>query len=489
MVSELPAWRQDDLPHPPAFSILNVVRVIGPAAILLGISLGAGDWLLGPAVIVRYGPALFWICTLSVLLQAMLNTEMARYTLATGEPVFTGFMRTRPGIRFWAWSYSLLHLAQTSWPGWALAGGSALAALLLGRVPRDEDRVVVLGLGYVLFLGAAGILLLGEAVHRLVERAEWVMMVWMVLFLVAVGVFLVPGLVWTQIAAGFVGPLVDGRWLPADMRWNDIDWALIAAFAAYSGAGGTINATLTHWMRDKGFGMAGTVGITPTVIGGQKIPLAREGAVFPPTADNLAKWKQWWRYLRTDFLYLGTAGGLIGMALPAVLTLHFLTPGSEMGGPGAAAVLPRAMGDRYGLGLWLLALLTALWIFFSTQLGIIEGFTRSVTDIFWAGGAARREGGAGRLYYLVLSVFTVVGCAAMTAGEPLTLILIGANVAAFNLAVLAFHTLWLNRTLLPPELRPALWREVVVALCGLFFLALVVSVLIRPSPVVSILGL
>jgi hypothetical protein len=488
-MSQLPAWRQDDLPHPPAFGILNVVRVIGPAAILLGISLGAGDWLLGPAVIVRYGPALFWICTLSVLLQALLNTEMARYTLATGEPVFTGFMRTRPGMRFWAWTYSGLHLAQTGWPGWALAGGSALAALLLGRVPRDEDRVVVLGLGYVLFLGAVGILLLGEAVHRLVERAEWLMMLWMVLFLLAVGVSLVPGLVWKQIAAGFVGPLVDGRWLPADVRWRDVDWALIAAFAAYSGAGGTINATLTHWMRDKGFGMAGTVGITPTVIGGQKIPLAREGAVFPPTADNLAKWKQWWRYLRADFWYLGTAGCLIGMALPAVLTLHFLTPGSEMGGPGAAAVLPRALGERYGLTLWLLALLTALWIFFSTQLGIIEGFARSVTDILWAGGAARRAGGAGGLYYAVLSVFAVAGCLAMTAGEPLTLILIGANVAAFNLAVLAFHTLWLNRALLPPELRPALWREVAVAVCGLFFLALVVSVLIRPSPVISILGL
>ncbi|HET7874861.1 MAG TPA: hypothetical protein VFN71_04995, partial [Methylomirabilota bacterium] len=129
------------------------------------------------------------------------------------------------------------------------------------------------------------------------------------------------------------------------------------------------------------------------------------------------------------------------------------------------------------------------WIFFSTQLGIIEGFARSVTDILWAGGAARRAGGAARLYYAVLGVFTLTGCVAMTAGDPLTLILIGANVAAFNLAVLAFHTIWLNRILLPPELRPDLWREAVVAFCGLFFLALVVSVLIRPSPVISILGL
>jgi hypothetical protein len=67
------------------------------------------------------------VCTLSVILQALLNTEMARYTLATGESIFIGFMRTPPGPRFWAWIYSLLHLLQLGWPGWAAAGGSALA--------------------------------------------------------------------------------------------------------------------------------------------------------------------------------------------------------------------------------------------------------------------------------------------------------------------------------------------------------------------------
>ena len=29
-----------------------------------------------------------------------------RYTIATGEPAFTGFMRTRPRATFWAWFYA-----------------------------------------------------------------------------------------------------------------------------------------------------------------------------------------------------------------------------------------------------------------------------------------------------------------------------------------------------------------------------------------------
>src|SRR5262245_35795791 len=68
---ELPAWRQGDLPHPPASSVRNAVYVIGPGTILLGLSLGAGDWLLGPAVLVSHGPTLLWVCTLSVILQAL----------------------------------------------------------------------------------------------------------------------------------------------------------------------------------------------------------------------------------------------------------------------------------------------------------------------------------------------------------------------------------------------------------------------------------
>jgi hypothetical protein len=61
----------------------------------------------------------------------------------------------------------------------------------------------------------------------------------------------------------------------------------------------------------------------------------------------------------------------------------------------------------------------------------------------------------------------------------LTLILVGANLAALNFAVLSFHTLRLNRALLPEPLRPRRWREAVVALGGLGFALLTARVLAR----------
>ena len=479
-MNDLPAWRQGDLPHAPAYNPVNLVRVIGPGAILLGLSLGAGDWLLGPAIAAGYGPSLLWICTLSILFQGVLNTEMARYTLATGEPVFTGFMRQRPGPRTWAVVYSLLHLAQVGWAGWALAGGSALAALLLGRMPREEDRAITVGLGYLLFLAAVGLVLAGRHLHRALEIVEWIMMGWMLLFLAALALLYVPRPVWVALGGGFVGrPLWEPGWLPAPPLDRPLDWLLVAGFAAYSGAGGTVNAMLTYWLRDKGFGMAGTVGVQPISVGAQILLLPREGAIFPPSEANLAKWREWWRYLRADLFWLWTVVCLIGMALPVALALDAVPRNLDVSGLGAGAVFARELARRYGAVLWMPALLTALWIFFSTQVGIAEGFARHVTEMLWTAGARPGARGPVWLFYPVLSLFVAAGGLAMTRAAPLTLILIGANVAALNFAVLSFHTLRLNRALLPEPLRPPRWREAVVALGGLAFALLVARVLAR----------
>jgi hypothetical protein len=400
---------------------------------------------------------------------------MARYTLATGEPVFTGFMRERPGPRVWATVYAVLHLAQVGWPGWALAGGSALAALLLGRVPRLDDRTSVIGLGYVLFLGAVGLVFLGRRARRALEVAEGVMMAWVLLLLLGLSLAFVPGSAWAALAWSFAGrPLWEPGFVPAPLPARAVDWALLAAFAAYSGAGGTINAMLTYWLRDKGFGMAGTVGVQPAPVGDQTIRLPREGAIFPPSAANLAKWREWWRYLRADLSYLWTAACLIGVGLPVLLALDAVPPGTNLGGFGAGAVFARELARRYWAPLWVPVLLTAFWIFFSTQVGIVEAFARNLTEMLWTAGVRPANADASRVYYPVLGLFVLAGCLAMTLADPLTLIVIGADIAALNFAILSFHTLRLNRALLPVPLRPPLWREAVVAAGGLGFAILFV---------------
>ena len=103
----LDPWVQAELPVPPSPKGLGWVSAVGPGVIVLGASIGGGEFLLGPAVFVRYGLSLLWVTTVAVFFQTIFNMELMRYTVATGEPVFTGFMRTRPSKTFWAWFYAV----------------------------------------------------------------------------------------------------------------------------------------------------------------------------------------------------------------------------------------------------------------------------------------------------------------------------------------------------------------------------------------------
>ena len=50
-------WNVADLPAPPKFNFRNVMAVIGPGTIALSMSIGSGEWLMGPTVTVKYGTA------------------------------------------------------------------------------------------------------------------------------------------------------------------------------------------------------------------------------------------------------------------------------------------------------------------------------------------------------------------------------------------------------------------------------------------------
>ncbi len=115
--SGLAPWTAASLPDPPKPRGLQWLGVVGPGVIVLGGSIGSGEFLLGPAVFVRHGLTLLWVTGVAILLQTIFNTELMRYTLATGEPIFTGFMRTRPSSTFWAWFYAVLYFLQIGLAG------------------------------------------------------------------------------------------------------------------------------------------------------------------------------------------------------------------------------------------------------------------------------------------------------------------------------------------------------------------------------------
>ncbi len=458
----LPPWGHAPMPVPPAFTLPNILRTIGPGVIGLGLAVGSGEWLLGPSVVVTYGVGFLWITTVSVLLQALLNLEMARYTLSTGEPLITGFMRTRPGPTFWGWAYVVMACLQYGWPGWALASATATAALWLGRLPTAEDSGLVLLHGYLTFGLCFAITLGSRKIEHAVERAMWFMIGAVFVYLVAIDLFVVSAENWGQVAAGFlnVGRLPEGA-----------DWLLLGAFAAYSGIGGIGNAFVTNWMRDKGQGMSSTVGYIAGARGVQ-VPLAPQGNTVDINEESLARWRGWWKFANVDQWLIFAVGSLVGMALTVLLTLEFVAPGTTVGGWSVANMQAESIAAVHGRVFWYLTIICGFWVLFSTQLGIVDGVPRATTDVLWCGSESVRrakDGDIRRIYFPAVITFGIWGAVALNLAQPLTLVIISANVGGFVTFCLCVHTIIVNRRFLPRELQAPLWREIALVVSALFY--------------------
>jgi hypothetical protein len=79
------------------------------------------------------------------------------------------------------------------------------------------------------------------------------------------------------------------------------------------------------------------------------------------------------------------------------------------------------------------------------------------------------DGDVRRVYYSVLAVFVVWGLIAMGLAAPIFLLQISANIAGLVMVISSLHILYVNTRLLPPELRPPLWRRTALVATSLFY--------------------
>jgi hypothetical protein len=438
--------------------------------IALGVSIGSGEFLLGPAAFVKYGLALLWVVGVAALLQTLFNVELMRYTFATGEPAVTGFMRTRPHSTFWAWFYALLYFLQMGWPGWAGAAAGAVFFLFAKRLPIAAEANTVYVIGVVLFLLCASILTFGRRIERTLEYLNWIMVSVIIGGLGILAVLFVPLPTWGAAVAGFAGYDVQRgsfEFLPAGA-----DFFLLGAFAAYCGGGGVANLTLTNWARDKGYGMSSIVGFIPAAVGGKKVALAHTGSTFTPNASSLERWRGWWRIVRVDQWGVYFIGAILGMVLPALLYVTFVPAGSDIRGLGVAAALAEAVATQKGAIFGGVIAVLGVWLLFKTQLDILEAMTRAITDILWTGSSrirAWRGGDVRVVYYTVLVAITAWGIIALRLTQPIILLALSANMAGIVFIISSLHLLYINTRLLPVELRPPMWRRVALVALAVFY--------------------
>jgi len=213
---EMPRWNAAELVDAPRFTWRNWFALLGPGLLMGGAAIGGGEWLTGPLVTARYGGALLWLATISILGQVVYNTEISRYTLYCGEPIFTGKFRTLPGPMFWVCVYLVLDFGSV-FPYLASSAATPLASVILGHIPdtnNPEATVRLLGatmseatllraLGYAIFLTAMIPLIFGGKIYNALKLVMTFKIFSVFGFLIVLGLFYSHADTWSEIFTGF----------------------------------------------------------------------------------------------------------------------------------------------------------------------------------------------------------------------------------------------------------------------------------------------
>lgn len=292
----------DDLPTPEEvfkvtdFNWLNMIKfVLGPSMIALGVSIGSGEWLLGPLGFGKFGfMGLGFLVTISAILQTFYNVENARYTMATGEVPVVGFTRTPPGMKVWVpLTLFLIYLAWI-WGGWAAAAGQSIFAIFSGRtfdktIPTELLTVRIIAIGLLCL--SLGVYLFGKKISRTLEVVESFAVFLILAILITLAIAFAPASLWGTMLVSIVTPAA----LP-----KGIDATTLGSIIGYTGFASGMNFMLINYYRDHGYGMGHKVGFFSGLIGGQKQKILPSGVTFRESDANTKTWNRWFRFLVID---------------------------------------------------------------------------------------------------------------------------------------------------------------------------------------------
>ena len=427
----MPQWNVGELPEAPQFQWKNMWQFLGPGLMMGGAAIGGGEWLKGPEVTAKYGGALMWLATLSILGQVLYNIEISRYTLYTGEPIFTGKFRTLPGPMFWAGMYLLLDFGSV-FPYLASSAATPLVTAYLGKVPNSEEHGTLLtGLAIVIFLLSLIPLIFGGKIYNSLKAIMTFKIVTVLGFLLFLAIAYSRPSTWVEIFTGFFkfGTLPTGTgneldnvfvalWQGRTLPQIDLTMAAsLSALVAISGQGGLSNTPISNYTRDQGWGMGAHVGAIPSLVGGQNIQLSHVGTVFLVNEESLPRWRRWVKHLRRDQILVWGPACFFGLALPSMLSVQFLPRGTELTNKWAGSVMTADAvgtavgGDFFGPACRFMTLFCGFLVLAPTMASTIDGFVRRWVDVFWT--ASKRlhtldPGKIRHLYFGVLVGYSVV---------------------------------------------------------------------------------
>ena len=452
-----------DMPPP-----LKLRKLIGPSFIILGVGLGSGELILWPYLASNFGLGIIWAAVLGITFQFFLNMEIERYTLITGESIFVGLTR----------KYKLFSpvwfIASTFIP-WMWPGIIAASATVLSKSLGIKYGGLV---GIVLLLVIGAIYSLGTVVYKTQEKVQKAIILVGVPLVFAITFYFAKANDWQQLAYGLIGR-GEGFWLLP----KGIPLATFLAAFAYAGAGGNLNLAQSLYAKEKGYGMGIFSGHITNIFKGVKEKVTLEGTTFEPTAENIARFKKWWRRINIEHAVVFWITGALTM-----LMLSLLAYSTVYGNPGVVTSINFVILEASVIAqktipfLGTFFLIMAGIMLFGTQFSVYGSNARIMSENLVILNPNKFK--IDRLpkyfyYFLWIQIFAGIVIFASGFTEPLALVIIGAVLNAISMFIYSGLVLLLNLTRLEKPLRPS-WRRIFfVGFAFIFYGAFSLFTLIR----------
>ncbi len=426
--------RPEDVAEPPQ-TFLAALKRIGPGMILAASIVGSGELIATTTLGAQVGYTALWVILLSCLIKPIVQAEMGRYIIASGETGLASFdlvpgPRGTPARRFstvnwvvWAWALmTLMTLLQIG----AMFGGVAQVMNLL--IPAISIKVWVL-----IFLAITLALLLGGGYER-IERLAMVKvgLFTMLTFLAAVLLIRMPQYFsW------------EALWEGLKFKAPGEGFSTAVAVFGITGVGASELFMYPYWCVEKGY------------------------ARFAGKRDGSPEWngraRGWIRVMHLDII--------VSMIIYTVATIAFYLLGAGilhgMGKVPAAKDMIPVLSNIYiqTLGEW------SLWLFYAGAIFTLYGTIFAATaansrvsaDMLRLIGVFKVNDYKSRVFYrnIFIVLLTVVPVVFYFLFEsPVKMVIAGGLAQAMMLPVIGVSTLYLRHRRLPREIAPARWVTV-----------------------------
>ncbi|HEY2931136.1 MAG TPA: Nramp family divalent metal transporter [Acidobacteriota bacterium] len=414
--------------------------------ILSGSIVGSGELIATTTLGARVGFAALWLIIASCLIKAVVQEELGRYTIITGETTFRALDKV-PGPRWrvswvvWCW---MIMFAGVTFQQGGIIGGTAQVFNIV------SPNISVLS--WTIIIAAVTVVLLTTGRYHFVELASTVMVVGFT-FITMGGALL---LAWTPYAVR-LHDVTDG------LKFHFPTGGLGVAFAAFgiTGVGATELIYYPYWCLEKGY------------------------ARFTGRNDQSAGWltraHAWVRIMRIDVL--------VAMAVYTLATVAFYVLGASVlygigkipAGYDMVRTLSSIYTTTFGEWAFYLFLLGAFFVLYSTIFSANASNSRVLTDFLEMIGVIRIKDDRHRWSWqrsIIMVLLPLYVLLYLFLGEPVSMVIVGGVAQACMLPIISLSTLYLRYRQMDPAMRPGLFTDLLLWICSVLMMAFAVYVLV-----------